>query len=308
MVKQAVAIILINYNSSTDTLECVKSIEAHTSPDFDYEMVVVDNNSAIDDFKKIEHLDSHPKIKLIRSKKNLGFGGGHMFGLQFTHADYVLFLNNDCLFLNDVLPKMHAFMQQHPDCGIATAQMHDTDGNWKRCFNYFQTIWIKIFGYKLFQKLWPQKFPSRNKVYTSPLKVDYVMGAFIFVDSKKFAEIGGFDTNLFLYFEEEDISLRMRKLDYSTYLVPQAQYLHHHEHSSPKDRSIIIRELSISQAYLFRKHYSLIENIVFRLFYFVKYFFKGFSKSWYFNMAFFVLRGAPSKKSLFHLQKWAVDE
>jgi len=148
----------------------------------------------------------------------------------------------------------------------------------------------------------PKKYPNRNIQYEQPVKVDYVAGAFLMVDRDKFNAIGGFDTNIFLYFEEEDISLRMDKLGYDTYLVPQAKYLHHHGNSTPNSVAIQY-ELAISQAYLFRKHYSFFANLVFRIFYFFKYLVKGFKKSQFFDLAFFVARGAPSTHSLAHQQK-----
>ena len=78
-----IAVILINYNSAKYTIDCIKSIWDKTSSNLDYEIIVVDNNSEINDFNLINSFvnqENKSNLKLIKSKVNTGFGGGNKIG------------------------------------------------------------------------------------------------------------------------------------------------------------------------------------------------------------------------------------
>ena len=92
---------MVNYNSSLYTKACIDSIIKHTSPNIHYQIIVVDNNSEPEDFRNLQALSQNSKVTLVRSKVNLGFAGGNMYGVQFTEADYYFFLNNDSELQND---------------------------------------------------------------------------------------------------------------------------------------------------------------------------------------------------------------
>ncbi|WP_332368777.1 glycosyltransferase family 2 protein [Spirosoma telluris] len=69
-----VSIILINYNSHQFTQDCVNSIAEKTN-DVDYEIIIVDNNSTVVDYEALKPIADHPRVRLIRSRINLGFSG-----------------------------------------------------------------------------------------------------------------------------------------------------------------------------------------------------------------------------------------
>ena len=119
-----VSVILINYNSSEYTKACIESITTHASSNIKYEIIVVDNNSEPEDFYKLQELEFDDKIKLVRSKINLGFAGGNMYGVQFTKAEYYFFLNNDCELQNDCLSILHSFCESNRQVGICSPQMY----------------------------------------------------------------------------------------------------------------------------------------------------------------------------------------
>ncbi len=121
----SIAVILINYNSSDFTLPAVQSIRQRTAPPLDYLVVVVDNNSQPDEYAKLAPLRAYDNVKLVRSRVNLGFAGGNMFGVQFAKARYYYFLNNDCLLLNDCLGVLYAFCENNPRVGLCSGQMYD---------------------------------------------------------------------------------------------------------------------------------------------------------------------------------------
>ena len=299
--KHKISVILINYNSSRFTRACIDSIAKHTAPDLSYHIVVVDNNSEPDDYQQLNDLTLNPKVQLVRSKINLGFAAGNMYGVQFTTAEYYFFLNNDCELQNDCLTSLLNFCEQHRQVGICGPQMYDAAGQPQRSFDYFPALATKLVGTGLLRVFNPEKYPNKRSYYTEPLRVDLVSGSAMFVRADAFDAIGGFDTTFFLYCEEEDLALRMSKSGYSVYLVPAARNIHH-AGSSTVASLAIRREFYISFIYFYNKHYGFIKTQILKLLLILRLLRKGVTAAQNFQLAYFVFRNAPAKFSLKHKQ------
>ena len=101
-----VAVILINYNSSEHTINCIKSIYQKTSKGITFQVIITDNCSVIADYNLLKEFCENSELEnleLHRNTINSGFGGGNMYGFQFANANYLAFLNNDTLYINDCL-------------------------------------------------------------------------------------------------------------------------------------------------------------------------------------------------------------
>lgn len=252
-----VAVIIINYNSTDYTLKCIASVIDKTGRAISYQVIVVDNNSELSEYKKLK--DNFPKsienstFSLHRSNINTGFGGGNMFGAQFANAHYLLFLNNDAMLLNDGLSLLKDFMITHPKVGVCTAQNYDEHNNFVPSFDHNKGLRKLLFGRSFLERINPKKYPKRKKEYTQPLEVNWVNGAFLFFSKEAFEAVGGFDTNIFLYFEEMDICRRLLDKGYITMLVPEAKILHYQGMSIGKSRALN-KEGYISYLYVIRKN------------------------------------------------------
>ena len=297
-----VAIIIINFNSSNFTINCVNSILKHTDERFDYEIIVIDNNSKIDDFNILKPFLDSNNIKYFRTKINIGFSGGNMMGVHLANAEYYYFLNNDCEFLNDNLSVLYTFMDNNKDVGISAGQMHNADLSEHHSFNYFPTLSLKLFGSSILRIFNPKAFPSKKKKYLEPIRVPYVTGAGMFVSAEKISEIGGLDTNLFLYHEEEDIALNLLKKGFKCYLVPNAKFIHFAGKSTTRNYAVM-QEDYISLLYYFRKHYSFFTYNILKINYFLKIFKKSYKGLDYLKISMFILKNAPMKDSLRFKQK-----
>jgi len=298
-----VAVIIINFNSSAYTVDCINSIIKETAPGLSYEIIVVDNNSAATDYETLlQQTEGYPNLSIHRSIVNLGFSGGNMFGLQFANAAYCFFLNNDCVLLNDNLSILYTFMQEHPDAGLCCGQMYNSDMSFHHSFGYFPAISLKLLGSSAARLFSAGAYPKRKVKYSEPVQVPLVTGAAMFVDFRKLAEIGGFDTNYFLYCEEEDVAKRLQQKGYTCYMQPEAKFIHHMGKSTSRNYAIL-RENYISLLYYHRKHHTYLAYTLFKFIYFfknIKRFYKGLI---YIKLAFFILKGAPLTYSLKHSQK-----
>ncbi len=301
-----VAVILVNYNSSQYTVDCLQSILSQTNISLRYQVIVVDNNSREEEYRKLASIGEKKNVIICRNKLNLGFSGANMVGVERADADYYYFLNNDCLLLNDCLSLLHEFMESNPMAANASGEMFVTDGSYEYNFRYFPSLSLKLFGSGILRLFHPEKYPSRHIRFTKPTQVDLVNGSSMFIRALPFEAIGGFDTRYFLYCEEEDIALRLNRAGHQTYIVPAAHYQHFVSKSSQPDGNInldFLKEFYISFLYYFSKNYNAGYRFAIQWYYFFKIG-RKFYKNWdYARLAFFIARGAPAKESLRFKQK-----
>jgi hypothetical protein len=289
-----ISVIIINYNTASYTVSCVESVLRLTDSKIDFEIIVVDNNSQLNDYTTLkESLPVSNQVKLYRSIINTGFGGGNMFGVQFANAKYLLFLNNDAFLQNDCLSILYNYMEKHPEVGVSTAQNYDEHGRYVVSFDHNKGIRKLIFGRSFLEKNFSKNHPKRKTEYSNPITVDYVNGAFMFFKSDVFASVGGFDTNIFLYFEEMDICYRSKQLNYKSVLVPEAKITHYQGVSTGMSKNIS-KEGLISYFYVIKKNYSYLKYVFIRLYYCLTFLIKP--KKWF--MLPLVLKGVPLSESL----------
>lgn len=300
-----VAIITINYNNSDLTVESVKSFIKTTAEEIDYHIILVDNGSEGDDYKnlsqKVNDLNSD-KVKLVRSDINTGFGGGNMFGVQFVNATYYAFINNDTVLHNDCLSILKSYMDAHTEVAICGPEILNEKLEKKIGFDHFVSVQREIFGSRFLELKNSKKYPSRKTQHKNPVAVNYVNGSFMFCRAIDFNFVGGFDTNIFLFFEENDLSYRLLKHNKSTHYVPEAKYIHFQGKSMPSSELTKI-ELKTSMFYVIRKHSGYLSYQFLRLIFILRYGLSSIVKPTYFTLFLRILIGLPISKSLKNNQK-----
>lgn len=296
-----IAIILINYNSSAYTKKCIASILDQTSPLISYQLIIVDNASKKEDYENLnKHISSLAleHVNLHRSRFNTGFGGGNMHGVQFANAHYYLFINNDTILIDDPIKSCYDFMETKKEAAVCGPQIWNEKNEKTISFDHFTSFAREIFGRKMPEILFSK--PNRKNNYTDPIAVDYVNGSFMFFRAEDFNSIGGFDTNIFLYFEECDVCYRLKKKNRKTYFIPNASYMHHQGVSvkSTKMPIDIKIELKTSMFYVIRKNYGYLHYLLLRLVFVIRYGLTSIIKPKYFRLFHRILIGLPLGKSL----------
>ncbi|MGF1554710.1 glycosyltransferase family 2 protein [Paucihalobacter sp.] len=299
-----VAVILINYNSSHHTISCVESIFSKTNTKLHFEIIITDNCSETEDFntlKKFVNKQSNPKLKLYRSPTNIGFGGGNMHGYQYTNAPYVAFVNNDTLFLNDCLSILKKYLETDDAIGVVGGQAFKENGDFMISLDHFASPMREILGRSFLEFINPKKYPKRKKAYLKPITVNFVPGSFMMLRRKDFESVGGFDRQIFLYYEETDLCLRLKKINKSAVLVPEAKFTHLHGASTGKSIPIK-KELKISLLYIMKKHYGNWGYFSVFAFLLIKYGMSSIIKSKNRPLFSLILKGAPMSESLQYKQ------
>ena len=265
-----VSFVIINYNNSKLTVDCVASIHEQIQA-IDYEIIVVDNFSKQEDYESLKQ--SMPDdVVLIRSKYNGGFGAGNMLGANFANGEFLLFLNNDVILTEDCVSPLCDYLRSHPEVGSITPIQYNGKGEQARSFAHPIGITHEIFKDRGLEKLFPKRYPDRYKIL-EPTRVDSVNGCFMLIPSDIFWRVGGFDTNIFLYCEEYDISRRIQRLGLCNIVYPGYRFTHLGG-ASTKENIVsnrkLKKELNISRFYVYRKYHNLFLSFIYRSIRFVK--------------------------------------
>lgn len=262
------SIIIVNYNVKDFLYNCLKSIE-NSKANFNYEVIVVDNNSS--DFS-VEYLKPQfPNVKFIQLDSNLGFAKANNIGLKEAKGKYVLFLNPDTIISEDTLQVMKDYMDAHPEVYISGCKLLNPDGSFQLpCRRGFPTPWAafsKLFG---LQALFPKSrlFAKYNQTYRSideTYYIDSVMGAFMFCRADVIKQLGGFDEDYFMYGEDLDLCYRTTLLGGKVAYVHSTSTIHFKGESTRRSSIDEIKHFYEAMEIFVRKHYSYSRPFLFIL-------------------------------------------
>ena len=220
-----VSIIIVNYNTKELISNCIQSIYEKTIG-LNYEIIVVDNASVDGSQQKIT--EWFPNVKLIELNENIGFGGANNEGIKIAIGRNLFFLNPDTILLNNAIKILSEYLDKNSDSGVCGGNLYTKD--LKPNFSYmpfFPTLLpeLNLLTGNLFYKFFVGKNYRFN--YTGkPLEVAYITGADMMVTRKCLSVTGSFDPDFFMYYEETELSLRIKKSGYKIYSVPDAQIIH----------------------------------------------------------------------------------
>ncbi len=268
-----ISIIIVNYNSSSYTINCIDSIYKFTKT-LSFEIIVVDNQSNTEDITTLENHLKISEFKLIKSKDNLGFGGGNHLGYQDAKGQHLAFVNNDAELTENTLLKLLNYSNANANVGCIGLPQINAEGD---TFKYSYRQFIDL-NYHLFNHKKPIKYYSKlyNSDLSEPFTVDLVSGAFMFFKREAYEKAGGFDPKLFLFYEEMDICLRLKKQGYTTQFYPKSTYIHYMGKSSG---SVALRkEFTVSYLYVIKKNYNWLYYQFLRFILILKYGIKSIFK------------------------------
>lgn len=221
-----VSIIIVNYNTTQLVIDCINSIHEKTKS-VNFEIIVVDNNSPD---RSIENLKTiFPKIKLILSEKNAGFGAGNNLGNKYAIGKYLFLLNSDTLLLDNAIYEFFTFMEKTPNAGVCGGNLLTKNLKPNMSFHHLRPSLILSFNEFCFNIF--TRILYKNQLYYSfskhPISVNgFITGADFFISKKVFDKLNGFDEDFFMYYEETELSHRVSNLGYKFYVLPYVKIIH----------------------------------------------------------------------------------
>jgi len=229
--KPSLSIIVLNYNTKELLGDCLKSIKKAKTDGFSIETIVVDNASTDGSAEMVKK--EFPNIKLIESRKNIGFAAGNNLGIPQTKGRYVLFLNPDTKVFPDTLKVMVEFMDKNSRVGAATCRIELPSGKLDdACHRGFPTPWNAFAHFSGLAKLFPKSklfagyslgYLPKNKIH----QIDSGCGAFLMVRRKAGEGIGWWDENYFWYGEDLDFCYRLKEKGWKIFFVPKVKIIHY---------------------------------------------------------------------------------
>lgn len=217
-----VSVIIVNYKTCNLVQNCIKSIYDLTK-NIDFEIIVVDNNSGDGSVEAI--VRSWPQVQVIPLKENIGFGKANNVGVKRACGKYVFFLNSDTVLLNDALSIYYDYMEKNPLVGACGGNLYTKDLSPNMSYAAFPSLCTEILLMIGINKFSCDIDDLFNTTGNNKAIDGYVSGADMFVRRCLFEE-NVFDPDFFMYYEDVELSYRIKRRGYEIHSVPEAKIVH----------------------------------------------------------------------------------
>lgn len=231
-----VSVIIVSYNTADLLAACLESVLA--SQQVHSEIFVVDNASKDGSAEVVRK--NFPAVHLVANADNRGFGAANNQALRICSGKYVVFLNPDTTVEPGSLRAMVAFMDAHPEIGLAGPRVLNPDGTRQ------DSVSLRYPGHRY----------GAADLGALPGEIACVLGACQIASLELLHKLGGFDEDFFLYGEDQDLCLRVRKCGLEIGVIPDAVIMHHGGKSERGTPPAEVVRKKVRAEYLFyRKHY-----------------------------------------------------
>ncbi len=197
-------------------------------------VTIVDNASGDGSFEALsEAFAGHPRVRVLQAGSNGGYGAGNNVGIRAglpdgRRPDYVYILNSDAFPERDAIAKLKAYLDAHPEVGLAGSFIYGEDGAPHVTAFRFPSL---LSEFEAGARTGPiSRLLARWVVAPPPPEatgpVDWLAGASLMIRERVLDEIGLFDESFFLYFEETDLCRRARLAGWPTVYVRESRVMH----------------------------------------------------------------------------------
>lgn len=234
------AVIIVNYNTPADTIDCLESLKKTTQPEgLTLKTILVDNASKDDSVDLFSQ--KYPEIELIISPKNLGFAGGHNLGLKASlkhRPTHLLLINPDTLVPKDFFTSIYKSAINHPKVGLVTPKIYFAKG-----FEFHQNYQKKDLGKVIWSAGgkfdWANVLGSNDHVdeidtgqFKTITDTTFATGACLLMKTEVVKNIGFLNEDYFLYLEDLEFCTRAKNFGWRIVFDPSIYLWHKVSQSS----------------------------------------------------------------------------
>jgi N-acetylglucosaminyl-diphospho-decaprenol L-rhamnosyltransferase len=244
-----ISVSIVNTSNRELLLACLASVHASLTPDVEVEVVVLDNASEDGSVDAVrEHF---PTVRVLAQEFRAGFGANHNAVIRATAGRYVYVLNEDTESDDWAFAPLVSAMDAHPRTAALGPRLVGPDGRHQDSAWRFPTPLVSVLG-----------MPSLGRVGIAqsrgerPRSVDWVMGAALLLRREALDGVGLFDESFFIYFEEVDLCLRLRKAGWDVCYFPGVSVVHHESQFSAGIPDRRINEVWRGRHHYWQKHHS----------------------------------------------------
>lgn len=209
-----IALILLNWNAKAHTKNCIDSLLKYANPAL-FDIIVADNGSTDGSLNYLKEL--FPQIIYIDNKENLGFAEGNNRAIDYAFQlkyEYSLLLNNDTIIESDIVEALYLFLQSNKDVAAVQPAIYYLQDK--------QKLWN---GELKFNSFWGFTY-SKKHLPKTPTIVEWITGCCFLIRNEVLKEVGKFNTNFFLYYEDVELSFRIRQKGFKLCLLPSEIIFH----------------------------------------------------------------------------------
>lgn len=264
------SVIIVSYNSLNLLINCLNSIYKAASDDV--EIIVVDNNS---NEEVIEYLENQDKIILIKNTSNVGFGKANNQAAKLAKGKWFVLINNDTKVELDFFEKAAQFFQSYPSYNIMGPLVLSADGFPQPTFynkDYYRQLIFPSYSFRKFVRVLTfgtNVSEKKNLLYKRSVEysfvntheVDSLSGVCLFIDRKVYETVGLFDENYFMYVEDLDFCLNVKRRGYKIAFFPELIITHFIKNINQKP-SISWFNYNKNLKYFFSNNFAWYINIV----------------------------------------------
>lgn len=208
------SIVLVSWNTRDMLGRCMRSIRDHSRLGSRVRFIVVDNASGDGSVEMVR--SEFPATRVIANEKNLGFAVACNQGMRMADGELILLLNSDTYVTDDVIDRSVAYMDRRLDVDMMSCQLRYPDGRLQHSAfrslgiarSLFADLWLhRVVGERLRQDILLDGYWDCS----SEKEVDWLAGAFMLLRRSTFLQSGGFDEDFFMYGEDSEWCMRLRR-------------------------------------------------------------------------------------------------
>lgn len=241
----SVFIVILNWNGKENSIQCLESIGKLQISNFKLQTIVVDNASIDGSVQAIkqysqkfarELASNSYELRVIKNASNLGFAAGNNIGIRRAlkdGADFVLILNNDTIVEESLITDLLKVAHDYKDAGVISPKIYFAPGFEFHKERYQDKDLGKVIWYAGGKIDWSNVYGSHKGVdevdrgqYEKIEETDFTTGAAMFLRREAIKDAGMFDEKYFMYLEDADLSMRMKKHGWKVLYAPPAHLWH----------------------------------------------------------------------------------
>ncbi|MFQ5998823.1 MAG: glycosyltransferase family 2 protein [Candidatus Bathyarchaeia archaeon] len=210
-----VSVVIVTRNRRDDVIECLSSLRKSNYPD--YELILVDNDSADDTVDRVS--EQFPEVRMATSRFNLGLTGGRNVGQKLSKGRHILFLDSDTTVDKYMIFELVKAMETYPNAAIVAPKI----------YSYLEPNIVWYAGAK-FNLLTSRArnvgaWSLDHGEYDEVTEASHAPTAFL-VRKDVADQIGGHDNVFVMTYGDADFALRARRKGYSVLYIPTARMFH----------------------------------------------------------------------------------
>ena len=256
------SILIVNWNTCQDLLECLGSIYANPPPD-NFEVVVVDNASGDNSTEAVARL--YPLVRLIRSSENIGFARANNLAAADTTSRFWLLLNPDTIVHSSALKRLVQYLAERPHVAGVGPRLINPDGTMQLSIWRRPTLlreWWRLFH---LDQLYPLSvYPLTTLNSRVARRVEGLHGACLLLRREAVQGMGLFDEDYFIYSEEVDLCDRLGQAGWELHWVPDAVVTHKGGQSTQQVADAMFIELYRNKTKFFRKRRGRLAGTIYK--------------------------------------------